>query len=220
LALKTGEKLPPEEARRHAHASRTTGMGSTTPRVNSRWVGTRRCPPYRCEWWRRQDSRLTRGSSMSAVVTRGWLTSLRLVASIVLPFSTFQARPWSGRGHDLVPSHPCRSGFNRRHRKLVSQAHGRLARSGGINFLTCANDRRRYRSHLLDTLKPRGTAIVATFALDGADSCSGLSVQRYSAEMLAGELGPDLRMIESIPHVHTTPWGSPQSLVYCRFQRL
>jgi SAM-dependent methyltransferase len=89
-----------------------------------------------------------------------------------------------------------------------------------FHFLMSAEDRRRYRSHLLDTLKPGGSAIVATFALDGPDSCSGLSVQRYSPEMLSAELGPDLRMIESVPHVHTTPWGSKQSFLYCRFQRL
>jgi trans-aconitate methyltransferase len=89
-----------------------------------------------------------------------------------------------------------------------------------FHFLTSAEDRRRYRWHLLDTLKPGGTAIVATFALDGPDSCSGLSVQRYSPEMLSGELGTDLRMIDSVSHVHTTPWGSTQSFVYCRFQRL
>jgi hypothetical protein len=89
-----------------------------------------------------------------------------------------------------------------------------------FHFLMSAKDRRRYRSHLLETLKPGGFAIVATFALDGPDSCSGLSVRRYSPEMLSGELGPDLRMVESVPHVHTTPWGSKQSFVYCRFQRL
>ncbi len=89
-----------------------------------------------------------------------------------------------------------------------------------FHFLLSAGDRRRYRSHLLDTLKPGGSAIVATFALDGPDRCSGLSVQRYSPEMLSAELGPDLRMIEAVPHIHTTPWGSRQPFVYCRFQRL
>lgn len=89
-----------------------------------------------------------------------------------------------------------------------------------FHFLMSAEDRRRYRSHLLETLKPGGSAIVATFALDGPDRCSGLSVQRYSPQMLSVELGPELTIIESVPHIHTTPWGSNQSFVYCRFQRL
>jgi hypothetical protein len=45
-----------------------------------------------------------------------------------------------------------------------------------FHFLISAEDRRRYRSHLLETLKPGGSAIVATFALDGPDDRSGLSV--------------------------------------------
>ena len=89
-----------------------------------------------------------------------------------------------------------------------------------FHFLMSVEDRHRYRSQLLSTLKPGGFAIVATFALDGPDRCSGLSVQRYSPETLSTELGPNLRMIESVPHVHTTPWGRKQSFVYCRFQRL
>lgn len=88
-----------------------------------------------------------------------------------------------------------------------------------FHFLTSVEDRRRYRSRLLATLKQGGAAIVATFALDGPVSCSGLPVQRYSPTTLAEALGPDLQILESVPHVHTTPWGVSQSLVYCRFQR-
>ena len=89
-----------------------------------------------------------------------------------------------------------------------------------FHFLTSDDDRRRYRSRLLSTLKPGGSAIIATFALDGPESCSGLPVRRYSAATLAAEFEPDLRMIESLSHSHVTPWGSQQSFVYCRFQRI
>ena len=89
-----------------------------------------------------------------------------------------------------------------------------------FHFLTSPHDRQRYRLHLLQTLKPGGSAIVATFSLDGPDKCSGLPVQRYSADTLSAELGPELAMIEALPHVHTTPWGSRQPFVYCRFRRV
>jgi SAM-dependent methyltransferase len=88
-----------------------------------------------------------------------------------------------------------------------------------FHFLTAGEDRERYRSHLLQTLKPGGSAIVATFALDGPQRCSGLPVMRYSPESLAAELGPSLTMIESVPHVHETPSGTTQPFVYCRFRR-
>lgn len=88
-----------------------------------------------------------------------------------------------------------------------------------FHFLTTDLDRHRYRQHLLETLKVGGWLIVATFALDGPERCSGLPVVRYSPESLAGEFGPDFALIDSVPHVHTTPWGSSQSFIYCRFQR-
>ena len=82
-----------------------------------------------------------------------------------------------------------------------------------FHFLTAGEDRERYRFHLLETLKPGGSAIVATFALDGPERCSGLPVMRYSPESLSAEFGPELAMIESIPHAHTTPRGSTQSFL-------
>jgi SAM-dependent methyltransferase len=89
-----------------------------------------------------------------------------------------------------------------------------------FHFLTSPHARERYRLHLLETLRRGGSAIVATFSLDGPDTCSGLPVQRYSADTLSAELGPELAMIEALPHVHTTPWGSRQPFVYCRFRRV
>lgn len=89
-----------------------------------------------------------------------------------------------------------------------------------FHFLVTPEERERYRTHLLRTLKPGGSAILATFALDGPETCSGLPVQRYSPETLASELGPALDMVEAVPHLHTTPRGSTQSFVYCRFKRV
>jgi SAM-dependent methyltransferase len=89
-----------------------------------------------------------------------------------------------------------------------------------FHFLTSSADRQRYRQHLLQTLKPGGSAILATFSLDGPERCSGLPVRRYSPETLAAELGPELSMNEARPYIHTTPWASLQSFVYCRFKRV
>jgi len=89
-----------------------------------------------------------------------------------------------------------------------------------FHFLTSPDDRQRYRLNLLQTLKPNGTAIVATFSLDGPEQCSGLDVRRYSPDGLSTELGPELALVEALPHIHTTPWGSHQSFVYCRFRRV
>jgi SAM-dependent methyltransferase len=89
-----------------------------------------------------------------------------------------------------------------------------------FHFLTAADERARYTQHLLATLKPGGSAIIATFALDGPEKCSGLPVRRYSPERLAEELGPAFELRDARPHVHTTPWGSTQSFQYSRFVRI
>jgi SAM-dependent methyltransferase len=86
-----------------------------------------------------------------------------------------------------------------------------------FHFLTDAEGRSRYRDQLLRIVKPGGTAIIATFAPDGPEKCSGLPVARYSPETLAAELGPVVCLVESIPYVHTTPWGATQSFQYSRF---
>lgn len=88
-----------------------------------------------------------------------------------------------------------------------------------FHFLVDAGERQRYLAHLHATLKTGGTAIVATFAPDGPERCSGLPVARYSAEGLAAELGPAFALVESRPHHHVTPWGAIQSFTYARFRR-
>jgi hypothetical protein len=89
-----------------------------------------------------------------------------------------------------------------------------------FHFLTSEDDRARYRARLRETLKVGGTAIIATFALDGPESCSGLPVMRYSPETLCAELGQDFGLVESEPYVHRTPWGSLQSFQYSRLLRV
>jgi SAM-dependent methyltransferase len=88
-----------------------------------------------------------------------------------------------------------------------------------FHFLVAADDRRRYVSHLRETLKVDGCAIIATFGPDGPEKCSGLPVVRYSPSSLAAELGDGFRLIESRPHQHPTPGGTIQSFQYSRFQR-
>jgi SAM-dependent methyltransferase len=89
-----------------------------------------------------------------------------------------------------------------------------------FHFLVDAADRAAYRGHLLRTLKPGGHAVIATFAPDGPERCSGLPVVRYAPEALAREIGPELELVESLPHVHVTPWGTRQPFQYSRLRRV
>jgi SAM-dependent methyltransferase len=89
-----------------------------------------------------------------------------------------------------------------------------------FHFLTTAEDRAAYLAHMQEILKVNGSAIIATFAPDGPEKCSGLPVARYSPESLAATLGPSYRLLESRRHIHQTPWGTTQAFQYSRLVRL
>jgi ubiquinone/menaquinone biosynthesis C-methylase UbiE len=87
-----------------------------------------------------------------------------------------------------------------------------------FHFLNSAEDRSAYKRQLLRMLKSRGFAVIATFASDGPERCSGLPVVRYSAEALAAVFDADLRIVESVRYEHRTPSGSIQPFIYTTLQ--
>jgi len=88
-----------------------------------------------------------------------------------------------------------------------------------FHFLTERADRDSYKARLAERLKPGGSAILATFAPDGPEKCSGLPVVRYSPETLGSELGDGFVLVDSRRHTHMTPWGTTQAFQYSRFVR-
>lgn len=88
-----------------------------------------------------------------------------------------------------------------------------------FHFLTEEQDRAAYVSCLARALAPGGQAIIATFALDGPERCSGLPVVRYDPPSLSRTLGNTFELIDSRQHQHTTPWGSNQSFQFSVFRR-
>ena len=61
--------------------------------------------------------------------------------------------------------------------------------------------------------------IVATFAEDVPQRCSGLGVVRYSPQRLHAALDPSLELVDTRHEQHRTPSGKEQSFVYCMFRR-
>jgi SAM-dependent methyltransferase len=89
-----------------------------------------------------------------------------------------------------------------------------------FHFLTDERDRAVYRATLLKGLRNGGALIIGTFAEDGPEKCSGLPVQRWSADALADALGSEFRLVEALRQNHSTPWGSVQPFMWARFERL
>ena len=76
-----------------------------------------------------------------------------------------------------------------------------------FHFLREEADRRRYVAAARSAVKPGGHVILATFAPDGPERCSGLEVVRYSPEALQAKLGGDCEPVRSTREVHQTPAG-------------
>jgi len=88
-----------------------------------------------------------------------------------------------------------------------------------FHFLTREKDRSAYVACLERALAPAGHAIIATFALDGPDRCSGLPVVRYDLADLARVLGPAFAPVVSRAQTHRTPWGATQEFQFSVFRR-
>lgn len=88
-----------------------------------------------------------------------------------------------------------------------------------FHFLTESADRVAYREALLAALAPGGHAVIASFAPDGPEKCSGLPVQRYSPATLAAELGRGFRLTAGREETHVTPAGKLQRFQYSVFEK-
>jgi SAM-dependent methyltransferase len=83
-----------------------------------------------------------------------------------------------------------------------------------FHFLTEAKDRAAYCATIHRALKPGGHAIIAGFAPDGPERCSGMKVMRHDAADLIRQLGHDFSLCRSERHTHHTPWHSAQQFQY------
>lgn len=88
-----------------------------------------------------------------------------------------------------------------------------------FHFLTEASERDAYRHCLAQGVEAGGSILIATFAEDGPERCSGLPVRRYSAEQLEAEFRGLARLVEVRHETHRTPAGGTQSFVFVRMLR-
>jgi trans-aconitate methyltransferase len=88
-----------------------------------------------------------------------------------------------------------------------------------FHFLTDAADRDQYRRTLIEATHRGSLVVLATFAPDGPEQCSGLTVRRYDADGLAKELGENFVLREAWREEHETPWGAKQSFQWAAFER-
>lgn len=82
-----------------------------------------------------------------------------------------------------------------------------------FHFLTDPADRAIYRDALHRGTHPGSHVVIATFAEDAPDRCSGLPVARYGPVRLA-EAFSDLTLVATGREEHHTPWGGMQPFTW------
>jgi hypothetical protein len=88
-----------------------------------------------------------------------------------------------------------------------------------FHFLTEPERRIAYRRALEAGTAPGSLVIMATFASDGPERCSGLPVCRYDAAALSAEFGSVFTLQRDWHEEHTTPGGVRQAFQWCVFWR-
>ena len=87
-----------------------------------------------------------------------------------------------------------------------------------FHFLS-PNEVKVYQDLIRHAVAPGGSVIMATFAPDGPEWCSGLPVTRYNADQLGEVLGNEFTVVEQRREVHTTPSGALQPFTWIAASR-
>ena len=77
-----------------------------------------------------------------------------------------------------------------------------------------------YRDLLHRAVAPGGCVVMATFAPDGPEWCSGLPVTRYGADQLNETLGDEFKLVDHRREVHVTPSGATQPFTWIAARRI
>lgn len=88
-----------------------------------------------------------------------------------------------------------------------------------FHFLTEEAGQDAYIAALKAGTRAGSHIVISTFALSGPEKCSGLPVQRYSAETMAARLGRDFALKTQESETHPTPFGTTQDFTYAVFRR-
>jgi ubiquinone/menaquinone biosynthesis C-methylase UbiE len=88
-----------------------------------------------------------------------------------------------------------------------------------FHFLTSSADRDRYVAQASRVLQPGGSLVLATFAEDGPQQCSGLPVAGYAAGDLATVFAAAFALIDHEREEHVTPGGVVQPFTWVVLQR-
>ena len=100
--------------------------------------------------------------------------------------------------------------------ELVDAWHDRAM----FHFLVDPIDRAAYVASARASIRVGGHVVVATFAADGPEQCSGLPVERHDAASLSDAFVDGFELTESFEQDHETPWGTSQRFTHGVLRRV
>ncbi|MDO6745191.1 class I SAM-dependent methyltransferase [Tenacibaculum soleae] len=89
-----------------------------------------------------------------------------------------------------------------------------------LHFFLKEEEKIAYFNLLKQVVAKDGFVIIAVFALDGAEKCCGLELQKYNATMLQERLGDEFKLIEAFNYTFVNPYGGKRPYIYTLFQRI
>lgn len=88
-----------------------------------------------------------------------------------------------------------------------------------FHFLINPVDQQSYVNKVLSATVSGSHIVIATFSMNGPESCSGLPVQRWSADTLFAIFAESCSVVAQHEYDHVTPWGSTQSFMRLHLRR-
>lgn len=88
-----------------------------------------------------------------------------------------------------------------------------------FHFLTDPADQRGYVELAASAVTTGGAVVLATFAPDGPEQCSGLPTARHDAGSLATMFAPRFELEHTEREEHVTPWGAVQPFTWVVLRR-
>ena len=89
-----------------------------------------------------------------------------------------------------------------------------------FHFSLTSNEQNSYVRVAAESISVGGYLLIATFAPDGPEQCSGLPVFRHSKDSLAELFSTHFILEWASERMHLTPSGSQQNFTVCRFRRI
>jgi 2-polyprenyl-3-methyl-5-hydroxy-6-metoxy-1,4-benzoquinol methylase len=88
-----------------------------------------------------------------------------------------------------------------------------------FHFMTTPEMRAGYGRALMAALPIGGHAIIATFATNGPEKCSGLPIVQYDADTIIAALPEGLTLLDQFLEAHHTPGGGVQNFAWFVLKR-